>query len=125
MKQGKNIVRHKDGVSESGSGVPGGDGGANGHVTGNSNPMGAAHSVDDLDDLTVLDADDPTLGLTNYGDVPPDDWAANTGPTRSAEASRHGVTSDLADNSQTQGGRKIDFHEPKPTAVPRKKKKAS
>jgi hypothetical protein len=39
----------------------------------------------DLDDLTVLDAEDPTLGLTDIGGVPADDWAANTGPTHSAE----------------------------------------
>jgi len=39
----------------------------------------------DLDDLTVLDADDPTLGLTDIDAVPPEDWAADTGPTRSAE----------------------------------------
>jgi hypothetical protein len=38
-----------------------------------------------LDDLTVLDADDPSLGLTDIGDVPPEDWAADTGPTHSAE----------------------------------------
>lgn len=39
----------------------------------------------DLDDLAVVDADDPSLGLTDIDDVPPEDWAANTGPTRSAE----------------------------------------
>ncbi len=39
----------------------------------------------DLEGLTVMDADDPDLGLTDIGDIPPDDWAADTGPTRSAE----------------------------------------
>ena len=39
----------------------------------------------ELDDLTVLDADDPELGLTNIGEVPPDDWAADTGPTVTSE----------------------------------------
>ena len=39
----------------------------------------------DLDDLTVMDASDPSLGLTNIGDIPADDWAADTGPTHSAE----------------------------------------
>lgn len=39
----------------------------------------------DLDDLTVLDARDPSLGLTDIGDVPAGDWAADTGPTHSAE----------------------------------------
>jgi len=39
----------------------------------------------DLGDLSVRDADDPSLGLTDIGPVPPEDWAANTGPTHSAE----------------------------------------
>lgn len=38
-----------------------------------------------LDELTVMDADDPDLGLTDIGDVPAEDWAADTGPTRSNE----------------------------------------
>lgn len=40
---------------------------------------------EDLDALTVLPATDATLGLTDIGGVPADDWAADTGPTRSAE----------------------------------------
>ena len=39
----------------------------------------------DLADLTVLEADDPALGLTNIGNKPGEDWAADTGPTRSNE----------------------------------------
>lgn len=39
----------------------------------------------DLEDLNILDADDPTLGLTNVGGKPAEDWAADTGPTRSNE----------------------------------------
>ncbi|MGI8741758.1 MAG: hypothetical protein ACR2NN_04145 [Bryobacteraceae bacterium] len=39
----------------------------------------------DLEDLSVLSADDPSLGLTNIGIKPPEDWAADTGPTRSNE----------------------------------------
>ena len=39
----------------------------------------------DLDDLAVLNADDQELGLTDIDAVPPQDWAADTGPTRSAE----------------------------------------
>jgi len=35
-----------------------------------------------LDDLNVTTANDPRLGLTNRGDKPAQDWAANTGPTR-------------------------------------------
>lgn len=38
-----------------------------------------------IDDLNVVSADDPSLGLTDYGNVGPDDWAANTGPTRTPE----------------------------------------
>lgn len=40
-----------------------------------------------IDDLTVRGADDPSLGLTNVDDRPPEDWAADTGPTRTAESS--------------------------------------
>lgn len=38
-----------------------------------------------LEELQVRDAHDPSLGLTNIDDVPPGDWAANTGPTRTGE----------------------------------------
>jgi hypothetical protein len=34
-----------------------------------------------IDDLTVVSADDPNLGLTDRGGRGPDDWAADTGPT--------------------------------------------
>ena len=34
------------------------------------------------DELTVVSADDPNLGLTDIGNTGPDDWAADTGPTR-------------------------------------------
>jgi len=40
-----------------------------------------------IDELSVRNADDPSLGLTNVGDRPAEDWAANTGPTRAAESS--------------------------------------
>ena len=42
-------------------------------------------SANSLEDLTIVSADDPNLGLTNYGDVPADDWAADTGPTRNPD----------------------------------------
>jgi hypothetical protein len=35
-----------------------------------------------IDDLNVVSAEDPSLGLTDIGNTGPDDWAANTGPTR-------------------------------------------
>src|ERR1700679_491128 len=49
------------------------------------NAVSDATSGDELDQLTVKDVDDPDLGLTDIGDVPAEDWAADTGPTRSAE----------------------------------------
>lgn len=67
--------------------------GAGAHVTGDPSALGPSRGRtplhadgNDLDDLTVMDADDPALGLTNIGDVPPEDWAADTGPTHSGEA---------------------------------------
>jgi hypothetical protein len=35
--------------------------------------------------MEVVEPTDGRLGLTNIGDVPPDDWAADTGPTKSPE----------------------------------------
>jgi hypothetical protein len=48
-------------------------------------PENAPSAGGDLGDLTILEADDPTLGLTNIGGKPGEDWAADTGPTRSNE----------------------------------------
>jgi hypothetical protein len=39
----------------------------------------------DASDTEVLDAEDPSLGLTDVGTVPSDDWAADTGETRTGE----------------------------------------
>ena len=36
--------------------------------------------------MEVMEATDGRLGLTDIGDIPPDDWAADTGPTKSAES---------------------------------------
>ena len=36
--------------------------------------------------MEVVEPTDGRLGLTNFGDIPEDDWAADTGPTRSAES---------------------------------------
>ena len=41
---------------------------------------------EDYDGLEVMEATDGRLGLTNVGDVPPDDWAADTGETHTAES---------------------------------------
>jgi hypothetical protein len=43
---------------------------------------GIASETGSIEDLTIVSADDPSLGLTDYGDKGPDDWAANVGPDR-------------------------------------------
>ena len=88
-------ARPNDGVSRAGSGVHGGGG----HATADPSSLGTEgpgvseldgtplHTGDtEVDELTVMDAADPDLGLTNVGDIPADDWAADTGPTHSGEA---------------------------------------
>jgi len=94
----ENRVGHEDGVGPSGSGVAGGDGGATGHVTGSPDalaepvdgewlqPDDALAGAEDLEDFTVTDAGDPSLGLTNVPGHSPQDWAANTGPSRNLDA---------------------------------------
>ncbi len=47
-----------------------------------------------LDDLNVLKASDPRLGLTNRGQIPAMDWAADTGPTRNPEAQAEEISSE-------------------------------
>lgn len=112
---GDEEARPTDGVSERGSGVWGGaDPGPSGHPTGTGEnwdpqdsllsgvadesydrfdtPENQPRAGEDLGDLTVLDADDPTLGLTNIGDKPAEDWAADTGPTHSNEEMDHTKT---------------------------------
>ncbi|MCU1261174.1 MAG: hypothetical protein JWO80_4059 [Bryobacterales bacterium] len=66
--------------------------GSGAKVTGDPSALGVSRGETplktgdtELDDLTAMDADDPDLGLTDIGDVGPDDWAADTGPTRSGE----------------------------------------
>jgi hypothetical protein len=92
-------------VTRSSSGVQGGDGGPAGQPTvdpsaggmpprdSDMSPDEARIGKDDLDNLNVVDADDPRLGLTNHGKVGPDDWAANTGPARDAEEGLGPLTS--------------------------------
>lgn len=41
---------------------------------------------EDFDGLEIMQADDGRLGLTNLGDVPPDDWAADSGATAVPDA---------------------------------------
>lgn len=52
----------------------------------------------DLDELTVVSADDPNLGLTSPTEVDAD-WAADTGPTRNPD--RGIATKDLTDKGST------------------------
>ena len=100
---GDNQARPNDGTGPWGSGVGGGEGrdsqgfptadpSSEGARSGTGSSVGLASNDEedslgssDLDDLDVRDASDPSLGLTDIGAVPPKDWAANTGPTRSAE----------------------------------------
>ena len=112
-------ARPTDGVGPDGSGVVAGSGGSTGIPTAAADALGgedeftstgvAQMGDDALEDLTVLDAGDPELGLTDVGDIPADDWAADTGPTRTGEASAHGVDRRLVDNDRAPSGRKIDF----------------
>ena len=88
-------------VTRGGSGVRGVDDGPGGQPTGDSSAGGmgpgrpylsldeaegaAGDDTGGIGDLNIVSAKDPRLGLTDYGDVGPDDWAANTGPTRTPE----------------------------------------
>src|SRR5579884_2190111 len=121
-------ARPTAGISRYGSGVQGG-GADTGHPTADPRAMvdapvgegflsdtpeageGTDEDTGDIGDLAVLDATDPSLGLTNIGDVPADDWAADTGPTRSGEAEDHGVDRDLTDQDVSENGRRIDFED--------------
>ena len=69
----------------------------------------ADETTEDIDDLSIVDATDPGLGLTNIGDVQADDWAADTGPTQSDEAAPHGVSDELVDEDVSEDGRRIEF----------------
>ncbi len=77
------------------------------------NDLEPRQDENDLEDLTIHGASDPDLGLTDIGDVPPDDWAADTGPSHSGEESSHGVDRDLVDGDKGVGGRRIDLTSPK------------
>lgn len=53
-----------------------------------SSPFSVEEELRDYDGIEVVEASDGRLGLTNYGDVPPEDWAANTGETKVPEGER-------------------------------------
>jgi hypothetical protein len=87
-----------DDVARGGSGRRGVDDGPGGQVTGDPSAGGLRPSrvyagndevegIEDegsggIGDLTVVSAEDPALGLTDLDGETPDDWAADTGPTR-------------------------------------------
>jgi hypothetical protein len=43
---------------------------------------------EDFDGIEIMEADDGRLGITNVGDVPADDWAADTGETKTPDGER-------------------------------------
>jgi hypothetical protein len=106
-----------DGDSRVPLGVPGGgslDDGPGGQSTtdrsagemlvGSSTPRldeveGIGDETGGLEDLTIVRADDPSLGLTNYGNKGPDDWAADVGPGR--EPDRGTIAVDPDDDRST------------------------
>jgi len=103
-------------ITRGGSGVRGVDDGPGGQPTGDASADGMGPgrlylSLDEaegavnndtggIDDLNIVSENDPRLGLTDHGDVGPDDWAANTGPTRTPEEAQ--TTSSLR---ETRGKR--------------------
>ncbi len=54
------------------------------HAT--SDKFDPKEELHDQDGIEIVPATDRSLGLTDIDDVPPDDWAADTGPTKSAES---------------------------------------
>jgi hypothetical protein len=105
---GDNEARPTEGVGRGGSGVRSGDDGPAGVPNADPSSIGVpdapidyvgeeevVEAVDEtgntgdggIGDLTILPASDPSLGLTDIGEVPPEDWAADTGPTKVPDAS--------------------------------------
>ncbi len=86
-------ARPTETADRAGSGASGGNSGASGKVTGDASAGGGETRGEtmlsgdsELDDLTVKDASNPSLGLTGIGDVEAEDWAADTDPERSTES---------------------------------------
>jgi len=89
-------------VTSGGSGVRAGDDGPAGMPTGDPSAGGLSvgHPNDTgelvpagsggIEDLNVTAANDPRLGLTNRGQKPAQDWAADTGPTKNPEWTSRG-----------------------------------
>jgi hypothetical protein len=118
---GDNEAAPTEGAGRGGSGVRAEDGGPSGVSTADPSSMGGDvpidYSGDDevaeavnetgstdsggIDDLTIMNEDDPNLGLTDIGEIGPDDWAADTGPTATPEAEGNAATNRLNDRSST------------------------
>ncbi len=121
---GKLRARRNEGTGPGGSGVRGGDSAfptADGSALAEDVADAGGEGVEedsnvledaDMGDLTIHGATDPDLGLTDVGDVGPDDWAANTGPTRTGEAEPHGVSNDLARDNVNVDGQRVEFDRP-------------
>ncbi len=100
-------------ATPAGSGERSGDDGPAGMPTGDPSAGGlgsrtaatptdaqqVVYATRDNDDLHVTSSKDPRLGLTNRGQKPAEDWAANTGPARNPD--RGVETTDIADDSST------------------------
>lgn len=53
-----------------------------------SDPSGIEQEVLEDDSFEIVEASDGRLGLTNIGNKPAEDWAADTGPTMTPESER-------------------------------------
>lgn len=54
-------------------------------------PSRGARMPSDMDELTIHEATDGVLGLTNVGNEPAEDWSADVGPTVTAEEEDSGA----------------------------------
>lgn len=104
-------IKRGDGVGPDGSGVRVGDDGPGGMPTADPSSEtevleSTGHGGGDIEGLTIVDATDPSLGLTGIGEIPADDWAADTGPARNAAAGRGVSTNRMNDLSSTLSGKR-------------------
>ena len=83
-----------------------------------------AFPIGGLTDLTVKEAGDPTLGMTNVGGRDVEDWAADTGPTRTGEGEVNIATRELSDDGSTLvGDHHMREHSPDEGDFPLKEEK--
>src|SRR3989442_12402657 len=83
IETGDEQARPTDGVGPDGPGVRADDDGPGGMPTvdpsSEAEVESSGHSGEGVEDLPVTDADEPTPGLTEVADGPPNAWAATTG----------------------------------------------